>query len=102
MFLRPAMERSADEGRFRSADGDAMKDADLSVMFSPGPALVAEHGFTTGKVGLASFEKVLSPSSERIGRAGNFGCDAVAFTEERKGPGAIPTNSAMRSPPPII
>ncbi|HZZ26053.1 MAG TPA: MBL fold metallo-hydrolase, partial [Roseiarcus sp.] len=62
----------------------------LAVIFSPGPALVADHGFTTGQVSLASFEKVLSPSSMRIGRVGNFGCYAAEFSEDERTKGTIP------------
>jgi 7,8-dihydropterin-6-yl-methyl-4-(beta-D-ribofuranosyl)aminobenzene 5'-phosphate synthase len=78
------------KGDFGALDRDALKDADLAVMFSPGPALVAEHGFTTGQVSLASFEKVLSPSTMRIGRVGNFGCYAAEFTEDEQTKGLIP------------
>ena len=67
-------------GDFGALDRSAMQDADLAIMFSEGPALVASHGFTTGKVDLGSFEKVLSPSSMKIGRVGNFGCYPDTFT----------------------
>jgi 7,8-dihydropterin-6-yl-methyl-4-(beta-D-ribofuranosyl)aminobenzene 5'-phosphate synthase len=78
------------KGDFGALDRDAIKDAHLTVMFSPGPALVAEHGFTTGQVSLASFEKLLSPSSMRIGRVGNSGCFAAEFTEDERAKGVIP------------
>ena len=78
------------KGDFGALDRDALKDADLAVMFAPGPALVADHGFTTGQVSLASFEKVLSPSSMRIGRVGNFGCFAADFPEDERTKGVIP------------
>ena len=45
-----------------------------------GPALVADHGFTTGRIDLSSFEKVLSPSSIRIRRVGAFGWQAEDFS----------------------
>ena len=78
------------KGDFGALDRDALQEADLAVMFSTGPALVAEHGFTTGQVSLASFEKVLSPSSMRIGRVGNFGCYAAEFSEDERTKGTIP------------
>lgn len=78
------------KGDFGALDREALKEADLAVMFSPGPALVAEHGFTTGQVSLSSFEKVLAPSSMRIGRVGNFGCYAAEFTEDERTKGVIP------------
>ena len=72
------------KGDFGAIDRTALQEADLAVMFSEGPALVADHGFTTGRISLASFEKLLSPSTMRIGRAGSFGCYPEAFSEEER------------------
>ncbi len=36
-------------------------------MTSEGPAIVADHAFTTGRIGQTSFEKPLQPSREIIG-----------------------------------
>jgi 7,8-dihydropterin-6-yl-methyl-4-(beta-D-ribofuranosyl)aminobenzene 5'-phosphate synthase len=78
------------KGDFGALDREAMQNADLALMFSEGPARVADHGFTTGQIPLMSFEKVLSPSTMRIGQVGNFGCYAVDFTEEERKMGVVP------------
>jgi 7,8-dihydropterin-6-yl-methyl-4-(beta-D-ribofuranosyl)aminobenzene 5'-phosphate synthase len=77
-------------GDFGALDRRALETADLSIMFSPGPALVAEHGFTTGRIELASFEKVLSPSTMKIGRTGVLGCYPEEFTAEERQKATIP------------
>jgi 7,8-dihydropterin-6-yl-methyl-4-(beta-D-ribofuranosyl)aminobenzene 5'-phosphate synthase len=84
-WLAPPM-----KGDFGPIDRDALKNAKLSIMFSPGPAKVADHGFTTGRIDLTSFEKVLSPSAMKIGRSGAFGCFPEEFSEEERQKGVIP------------
>jgi 7,8-dihydropterin-6-yl-methyl-4-(beta-D-ribofuranosyl)aminobenzene 5'-phosphate synthase len=49
-------------------------DADLALMLSEGPALVADHAFTTGRIGQTSFEKPLLPTQEIVGIFDGFGC----------------------------
>ena len=49
-------------------------DADLALMLSQGPAIVADHAFTTGRIGQTSFEKPLLPTREIIGIFDGFGC----------------------------
>jgi 7,8-dihydropterin-6-yl-methyl-4-(beta-D-ribofuranosyl)aminobenzene 5'-phosphate synthase len=61
-------------GNFGALDRKAIMDADLALMLSEGPALVADHGFTTGRIGQTSFEKPLQPSQEIIGIFEGFGC----------------------------
>jgi 7,8-dihydropterin-6-yl-methyl-4-(beta-D-ribofuranosyl)aminobenzene 5'-phosphate synthase len=78
------------KGDFGTLDRNALEGADLSLMFSPGPAIVADHAFTTGRIDLTSFEKVLSPSTMTIGRTGSFGCFPEEFTEEERQKGTIP------------
>jgi 7,8-dihydropterin-6-yl-methyl-4-(beta-D-ribofuranosyl)aminobenzene 5'-phosphate synthase len=78
------------KGDFGALDRIAMQDADLAIMFSEGPALVADQAFTTGRVDLKSFEKVLSPSTMKIGRVGNFGCYPEAFDAEEREKDIIP------------
>jgi 7,8-dihydropterin-6-yl-methyl-4-(beta-D-ribofuranosyl)aminobenzene 5'-phosphate synthase len=43
-------------------------------MMSEGPALIADHAFTTGRIGQTSFEKPLLPTQEIIGIFDGFGC----------------------------
>jgi 7,8-dihydropterin-6-yl-methyl-4-(beta-D-ribofuranosyl)aminobenzene 5'-phosphate synthase len=40
-------------------------DAELSLMMAEGPAIVADHAFTTGKIAQSGFEKPLGPSRDR-------------------------------------
>jgi 7,8-dihydropterin-6-yl-methyl-4-(beta-D-ribofuranosyl)aminobenzene 5'-phosphate synthase len=62
-------------GNFGALDRRAIMDADLALMLSEGPALVADHAFTTGRIGQVSFEKPLQPSQEIVGIFdGGFGC----------------------------
>jgi 7,8-dihydropterin-6-yl-methyl-4-(beta-D-ribofuranosyl)aminobenzene 5'-phosphate synthase len=61
-------------GRYGALDRRAIFDADLVLMMSEGPAIVADHAFTTGRIGQASFEKPLQPSSEIVGIFDGFGC----------------------------
>jgi len=84
-WLAPPM-----KGDFGALDRSAIEAADLAIMFSEGPALVADQGFTTGQVKLQSFEKVLSPSAMKIGRVGNFGCYPEAFTADEREKGGMP------------
>ena len=42
-----------------AVDRNALRDADLSLMISEGPSVVADHGFTNGAIALSSFEKPL-------------------------------------------
>jgi len=61
-------------GNFGALDRRAIMDADLALMMSEGPALVADHAFTTGRIGQTSFEKPLLPTQEIIGLFDGFGC----------------------------
>ena len=54
-------------GNFGALDRRAIMDADLALMLSEGPALVADHAFTTGRIGQVSFEKPLQPTQEIVG-----------------------------------
>lgn len=61
-------------GNFGAIDRRAIFDADLALMMSEGPALIADHGFTSGRIGQTSFEKPLLPTQEIIGIFDGFGC----------------------------
>ena len=78
------------KGDFGTLDRKALEEANLTVTYAEGPSLVAEHGFTSGHIGLASFEKVLSPSAMRIGVDHGIGCYAEKFTEEERTKAIIP------------
>jgi 7,8-dihydropterin-6-yl-methyl-4-(beta-D-ribofuranosyl)aminobenzene 5'-phosphate synthase len=61
-------------GNFGALDRRAIMDANLSLMLSEVPALVAEHGFTTGRIGQTSFEQPLRATQEIVGIFDGFGC----------------------------
>jgi 7,8-dihydropterin-6-yl-methyl-4-(beta-D-ribofuranosyl)aminobenzene 5'-phosphate synthase len=67
-------------GQYGALDRKAIMDADLALMLADGPAVVADHGFTTGKIPQTSFEKPLQPTREKVGIVNGFGCfpDKVA------------------------
>ncbi len=61
-------------GQFGALDRKAIFDAALMLMTSEGPAIVADHAFTTGRIGQTSFEKPLQPSLEIVGIFDGMGC----------------------------
>jgi 7,8-dihydropterin-6-yl-methyl-4-(beta-D-ribofuranosyl)aminobenzene 5'-phosphate synthase len=77
-------------GDFGALDRKALEDANLTVTYAEGPALVADHGFTTGQIGQASFEKLLSPSTMKIGVDHGVGCYADRLPEDLRTKSVIP------------
>jgi 7,8-dihydropterin-6-yl-methyl-4-(beta-D-ribofuranosyl)aminobenzene 5'-phosphate synthase len=71
-------------------DRPAIARAAVTVTIAEGPALVADHGFTTGQVPQNSFERLLSPSRMKIGMREGLGCYPEAFAEEERRAGAVP------------
>lgn len=65
---------SSTGGQFGALDRQAITDADLALMLADGPAVVAEHAFTTGRIAQRTFEKPLQPTREKVGVANGFGC----------------------------
>jgi 7,8-dihydropterin-6-yl-methyl-4-(beta-D-ribofuranosyl)aminobenzene 5'-phosphate synthase len=61
-------------GNFGVLDRQALEEANLTITYAEGPSLVGEHAFTTGQIALQSFEKVLSPSTMKIGVEDGIGC----------------------------
>jgi 7,8-dihydropterin-6-yl-methyl-4-(beta-D-ribofuranosyl)aminobenzene 5'-phosphate synthase len=61
-------------GNFGALDRKAILDAELTLMMASEPAIVADHAFTTGRIGQVSFEKPLQPSTEIVGIVDGFGC----------------------------
>ncbi len=61
-------------GQFGALDRKAIGDADLNLMMAEEPALIADHGFTTGRIGQTSFEKPLRATDEIVGIDNGFGC----------------------------
>jgi 7,8-dihydropterin-6-yl-methyl-4-(beta-D-ribofuranosyl)aminobenzene 5'-phosphate synthase len=67
-------------GQFGALDRQAILDSNLLLMTAEGPAIVADHAFTTGKIAEGSFEKPLRTTQEKVGIVSGFGCfpDKVA------------------------
>jgi 7,8-dihydropterin-6-yl-methyl-4-(beta-D-ribofuranosyl)aminobenzene 5'-phosphate synthase len=66
--------RTAFGRQFGALDRKAIVEAGISLMVAEGPAIVADHAFTTGKIPLVSLEKPLRPTMEKVGFADGFGC----------------------------
>jgi 7,8-dihydropterin-6-yl-methyl-4-(beta-D-ribofuranosyl)aminobenzene 5'-phosphate synthase len=77
-------------GNFGALDRKALEQAKLAVTYAEGPSFVADHGFTTGQIGLNSFEKLLSPTTMKIGVDDDIGCYPDKFTEEERTKAVIP------------
>jgi 7,8-dihydropterin-6-yl-methyl-4-(beta-D-ribofuranosyl)aminobenzene 5'-phosphate synthase len=77
-------------GDFGALDRKALEEADLAVTYAEGPALVTDHAFATGQIGLESFEKLLSPSAMKIGVEDGIGCYPDPFTEEERAQALVP------------
>ena len=67
-------EAIANNGQFGALDRRAIMDAELSLMMAEGPAIIAGHGFTTGKIPLVSSETPLRATQEKVGVVNGFGC----------------------------
>jgi 7,8-dihydropterin-6-yl-methyl-4-(beta-D-ribofuranosyl)aminobenzene 5'-phosphate synthase len=61
-------------GQFGALDRKAIFDADLVLMMADEPALIADHAFTSGRIGQVSFEQPLQPTTEIVGIFDGFGC----------------------------
>jgi 7,8-dihydropterin-6-yl-methyl-4-(beta-D-ribofuranosyl)aminobenzene 5'-phosphate synthase len=61
-------------GNYGALDRKAILDANLMLMVASEPAIVADHAFTTGRIGQASFEDPLRATEEIVGIVDGFGC----------------------------
>jgi 7,8-dihydropterin-6-yl-methyl-4-(beta-D-ribofuranosyl)aminobenzene 5'-phosphate synthase len=77
-------------GQFGALDRKAILDADLSLMMAAEPAVVADHAFTTGRIGQTSFEKPLRATSEIVGIFDGFGCFPEKMPAEKNTGAYIP------------
>jgi 7,8-dihydropterin-6-yl-methyl-4-(beta-D-ribofuranosyl)aminobenzene 5'-phosphate synthase len=77
-------------GNFGALDRKALEQASLAVTYAEGPSLVGDHAFTTGQIGLRSFERVLSPSTMKIGFGDGIGCFRGKLPQEEQSKSIIP------------
>jgi len=61
-------------GNYGALDRKAILDANLALMVASEPAIVANHAFTTGRIGQTSFEDPLRATEEIVGIFDGFGC----------------------------
>ena len=77
-------------GNFGALDRKAILDADLTLMMASEPAIVADHAFTTGRIGQLSFETPLRATDEIVGIFDGFGCFPEKMPPEKNTGGYIP------------
>jgi len=77
-------------GNFGVLDRRALERTDLTVTYAEGPSLVADHAFTTGQIDLNSFERVLSPTTMKIGFGDGVGCYPRKLPQEEQSQSIIP------------
>ena len=77
-------------GNFGALDRRAIAAADLALMMADGPAIVADHAFTSGRIAQTSFEKPLLPTREIIGIFDGFGCFPESMPPEKNTGDYIP------------
>lgn len=71
-------------GSFGALDRDAIRNAGLTVTFAERPSVLASHGFTTGTIPRASFERVLAPTRMTVGMQGALGCAPERLPEAKR------------------
>jgi 7,8-dihydropterin-6-yl-methyl-4-(beta-D-ribofuranosyl)aminobenzene 5'-phosphate synthase len=77
-------------GNFGVLDRQALEQSSLTLTYADGPSLVGDHAFTTGQIALRSFEKVLSPSTMKIGIKDGIGCYPDRLQQEEQAQSSIP------------
>ena len=77
-------------GQFGALDRKAILEAELSLMMAGEPAIVADHAFSTGRIGQHSFEKPLRATEEIVGIFDGFGCYPDKMPAAKNTGGYIP------------
>jgi 7,8-dihydropterin-6-yl-methyl-4-(beta-D-ribofuranosyl)aminobenzene 5'-phosphate synthase len=75
---------------FGYLDRHALSDAEVKVVFADTPAVLADHAFTTGRIPLSTFEKVLAPTRMTIGTRDGIGCYPDRLSEGKRSAQLIP------------
>ena len=78
------------QGNFGTLDRQALEQANLVVTYAEGPSIVADHGFTTGQIGLTSFEEVRSPSAMKVGVDRGLGCYPDKLPDDERTKTVVP------------
>lgn len=70
---------------FGTLDRQAIAKAGVRVLFAEQPSILVDHGFTTGSIPLASFEKPAQPSRMRVGlQPDGLGCAPENLPEDKR------------------
>ncbi len=77
-------------GSFGALDREAIRAAGLTVTFAERPSVIADHGFTTGRIANESFERVLSPTRMAVGMQGALGCAPEKLSEAKRNLTVVP------------
>jgi 7,8-dihydropterin-6-yl-methyl-4-(beta-D-ribofuranosyl)aminobenzene 5'-phosphate synthase len=77
-------------GNFGALDRKAIDDAGLRILFAERPTVVGDHGFTTGFIPRATFERVLSPTRMKPGVQDGVGCFPDRLAEEKRNVAIVP------------
>lgn len=81
----------ATPSNFGALSRRAIKDAGVRVLYAGEPSLVADHGISTGWIGLVSFEKPAQPSRMRVGMLPDgSGCAPERLPEEKRSVEMLP------------
>jgi 7,8-dihydropterin-6-yl-methyl-4-(beta-D-ribofuranosyl)aminobenzene 5'-phosphate synthase len=75
---------------FGYLDRHALAGAGINVVYAPTASLIAEHGFTTGSIPTASFEKVLAPTRMTVGVKDGIGCYSDKLVADKQAAVVIP------------
>jgi 7,8-dihydropterin-6-yl-methyl-4-(beta-D-ribofuranosyl)aminobenzene 5'-phosphate synthase len=78
------------EGNFGALDRKAILNSGVILMMASEPAVVADHAFTTGRIGQVSFETPLRPTTEIVGIFDGFGCFPDKMPPEKNTGAYIP------------
>ncbi len=79
-------------GQYGALDRQAIIDTNLLLMMAEGPAIVADHAFTTGKIAQSGFEKPLRNTTEKVGIVDGFGCFPDKVTPAKNTGTFVPDN----------
>ncbi len=77
-------------GSFGALDREAIRAAGLTVTFAERPSVIADHGFSTGRIPAESFERVLSPTRMSVGMRGGLGCAPERLPEAKRNLTLVP------------
>lgn len=75
---------------FGYLDRKALSEANIKVVFADTPAVIAGHAFTSGRIPVSSFEKVLAPTRMTVGVHDGVGCYPERLSENKRTSHVIP------------